>query len=68
MSSSSIPAQRRSSSDALHASFLASLLRIQRHGCVYFRDLKNEDRREEAIAEMVALCSSAFRGLTGCRP
>jgi hypothetical protein len=39
----------------LHAGFLAIVPRIEAHGKVYFRHLKCPDRREDAIAEMVAL-------------
>jgi len=42
--------------DALHAAFLALLPRITLHGQVSFRHLKAPEAREEAIAEMVALC------------
>jgi hypothetical protein len=40
---------------AMHASFLAIAPRIERHGRVYFRGLKDADKREEAIQEMIAL-------------
>ena len=39
----------------IHAVFLAILPRIERHGRVYFRHVKNAGLREEFIAEMVAL-------------
>jgi hypothetical protein len=39
----------------LHAGFLSILPRIECHGHVYFRFLKCPDRREDAVAEMVAL-------------
>jgi len=39
----------------LHARFLALLPRIRTHGRVFFRHLKCRDKREDAIAEMVAL-------------
>jgi hypothetical protein len=39
----------------LHAGFLSILPRIELHGHVYFRYLKCPDRREDAVAEMVAL-------------
>jgi hypothetical protein len=38
----------------LHTAFLNILPRIQLHGDVYFRHRK-PDRREEAVAEMIAL-------------
>ena len=39
----------------LHIVFLAILPRIERHGSVYFRHVKNAGLKEEFIAEMVAL-------------
>jgi len=39
----------------LQARFLAILPRIQSHGLIYFRHLKCPHRREEAVAEMVAV-------------
>jgi hypothetical protein len=39
----------------MHAGFLAILSRIEAHGHVYFRFLRCPDRREDAVAEMVAL-------------
>jgi hypothetical protein len=39
----------------LHAGFLAIVPRIEAHGHVYFRYVRCPDRREDAIAEMVAL-------------
>jgi len=39
----------------LHSRFLALLPRIRTHGRVFFRHLKCPDKREDAIAEMVAL-------------
>ena len=35
--------------------FLSILPRLKLHGKIYFRDLKNPERREEAICEMLAL-------------
>ena len=40
----------------LHAAFLSILPRIELHGQVVFRGLRCPDRKEEALAEMVALC------------
>ena len=40
---------------ALHVAFLAVRPRIERHGRVYFRHVKDPTQREEFIAEMVAL-------------
>ncbi len=40
---------------ALHAAFLSIVPRIERHGRVYFRGLKDPDKLEELLAEMVAL-------------
>jgi hypothetical protein len=40
----------------LHGTFLTSVLpRVVAHGHIYFRHLKSADRKEEYIAEMVAL-------------
>jgi hypothetical protein len=39
----------------IHVVFLAILPRIELHGRIYFRHLKNASLKEEAIAEMVAL-------------
>jgi hypothetical protein len=41
---------------ALHAAFLSILPRIETHGHIYFRDLKDLQRREELVSEMVAIC------------
>jgi len=48
------PAPGPLSLEALHDRFLAILSRIRLHGCVYFRHLR-PDRRQEAVAEMIAL-------------
>jgi hypothetical protein len=48
--------------DQLHAAFLTILPRIQLHGRVYFRHKKPE-KRDEAIAEMVALAWKSFVNL-----
>jgi hypothetical protein len=45
--------------DHLHAAFLTILPRIELHGRVYFRHKKG-DKRDEAIAEMVALAWKSF--------
>jgi len=44
----------------LHAEFLAVLERIERHAQVYFRHVKCPHRKEEMIAETVALSWSWF--------
>ena len=44
------------SPDPLHAGFLVLLPRVEAHARVAFRDLRCPVRREEALAEMVALC------------
>src|SRR5262249_61483379 len=51
-SSSSLPS-------ALHASFLAILPQLQRHGRIYFRGARS-DRRADLVAEMVALAWKWF--------
>jgi hypothetical protein len=43
------------SANPLHAAFLSILPRIELHGRVYFRHLKCPARREDSVAEMVAL-------------
>ncbi len=43
------------SPNPLHVVFLAILPRIERHGDVYFRHVRNASLKEEFIAEMVAL-------------
>ena len=50
---------------ALHARFLLILPRIELHGRVYFRHLRCPHRRQDAIAEMVALCWKWFVRLDG---
>jgi hypothetical protein len=47
----------------LHAAFLSILPRIELHGRVCFRGLKCPHRREDAIAEVVALAWKWFVGL-----
>src|SRR5436190_24169746 len=44
------------SSLSLHARFQALLPRIEQHGEVSFRHLKCRVRKDDCIAEMVALC------------
>jgi hypothetical protein len=50
------------SPDDLHAAFLTILPRIEVHGRCFFRH-KKPDKRDEAIAEMVALAWKWFRSL-----
>jgi hypothetical protein len=50
------------SPDELHAAFLTILPRIELHGRCFFRH-KKADKRDEAIAEMVAL---AWRSFVNC--
>jgi hypothetical protein len=47
----------------LHAAFLAILPGIERHGRAYFGHLLCQHRREDAIAEMVALGWKYFLSL-----
>jgi hypothetical protein len=49
----------------MHAGFLSILPRIELHGHVYFRYLKCPDRREDAVAEMIALSWLWFVRLAG---
>lgn len=48
----------------LHAAFLTLVPRIETHGRIYFRHLRCAHRREEALAEMTALCWKWFLRLT----
>ncbi len=48
---------------ALHASFLAIVPRIERHGRFYFRNVKDPAKREEFVAEMVGISWRWFRRL-----
>ena len=59
---SAIPVRRPAAPlvPSLHAGFLAILPRIRRHGRVAFRHLKCPGKKEDAIAEMVALCWKWF--------
>lgn len=41
--------------NSLHSRFEALLPRLERHGQVYFRDVKCRVKREDCIAEMIAL-------------
>jgi len=48
----------------LHALFLSAILpRVEAHGRVYFRGLKCQDKRQDAIAEMIALSWKWFINL-----
>jgi hypothetical protein len=56
MSAALPPAACTPSLDVLHALFLTVLLpRLRSHGAVFFRDIKDPDRKEELLSEMVAL-------------
>ena len=50
--------------DALHAHFLQILPRIQTHAEIHFRHLRCPGRREDAVAEVVALAWEWFLRLT----
>src|SRR5262245_25856818 len=50
--------------DPLHERFLCLLPRLQRHGRISFRDVKCPLKKEEAVAEVVALAWHWFRQLT----
>jgi hypothetical protein len=52
-----------SSTLPLHRQFLALLPRIELHGRIFFRHLRCEQTRQDAIAEMVALAWIWFRRL-----
>lgn len=49
--------------DDLHTEFLAILPRIERHARIRFRDVACADRREEFVAESVALAWAGYRAL-----
>jgi hypothetical protein len=49
--------------DPLHVRFLAILPRIERHGRIYFRQVKCPHKKEDCIADMVGLCWHWFQGL-----
>jgi hypothetical protein len=49
--------------DYLHADFLRILPRIERHARIYFRDVPCTAKRQDFIAETVALCWSWYRRL-----
>ena len=44
----------------MQRAFLAILPRLKKHGRVYFRDVTDAERREEALSEMLALAWSWF--------
>jgi hypothetical protein len=46
--------------EEIQRTFLAILPRLEKHGKVYFRDLKSPERKDEAISEMLALAWSWF--------
>jgi hypothetical protein len=49
------PATRSHSAEALHAAFLSILPRIELHACVYFRGIRCPQRKDDAVAETVAI-------------
>ena len=55
MSAAAGPAARADSVGSLHAAFLTILPRIELHALVYFRGLRCPHRRDDAVAEAVAL-------------
>lgn len=48
---------------ALRDRFQSILPRIERHATIYFRNLKCPAKKDDAIAEMVALCCYADLGI-----
>jgi hypothetical protein len=50
--------------DVLHIAFVSILPRIEQHAHVYFRHLQCPDRREDAVAETVALAWAWFLRLS----
>jgi hypothetical protein len=59
-----IPASPPPCADPLHAGFLQIVPRVALHGRITFRHLRSEEAREEAVAEMLALCWLWFLRLT----
>ena len=55
MSAAASPAARADSVGSLHAAFLTILPRIELHALVYFRGLRCPHRKDDAVAETVAL-------------
>ena len=55
MSAAAGPAARADSVGSLHAAFLTILPRIELHARLYFRGLRCPQRRDDAVAEAVAL-------------
>ena len=55
MSAAAGPAARADSVGSLHAAFLTILPRIELHALVYFRGLRCPHRKDDAVAETVAL-------------
>ena len=58
MSASATPSCCPSAQQATQQAFLSILPRLKLHAKVYFRHLKDPERREEAICEMLALAWS----------
>jgi len=46
--------------ESLQAAFLALVARIELHGRIYFRNVKSPEKKEEMIAEMVAMAWPAY--------
>ena len=55
MSAVSLPLHSRPNNDCLHAGFSAILPRIERHARISFRDIRCPNRKEDLIAETIAL-------------
>jgi hypothetical protein len=49
--------------DSVHAGFMSIVPRIQLHGEIVFRGVNDPDKRDELVAEMVALCWVWFQRL-----
>jgi hypothetical protein len=60
MSTNSLPVRLGATDDGLHAGFLRILPRIERHAAIYFRDVQCTAKRQDLIAETVALCWSWY--------
>ena len=56
MSTLSITASQPDPADPLHSRFLMLVPRIEMHARIYFRDLKCQAKKDDAIAETIAHC------------
>ena len=59
----SLPVCLNPTDDRLHAGFLRILPQIERHARIYFRDVRCTAKKQDLIAETVALCWAWYRRL-----